>query len=176
MCPSLQVGVYLPKTTLPWDHKRLIIRENAARLRICCLCEGHDGRLGGQICVWSSGLGFDPASGPGISVYSVAFEIGADFWLLSEIFLAVNNGAPLRLQYSCLYRQRWNLARLTTWTAHPLVYFRRRFFARLQPLMIPRHIACCEAHNTSFSRNEKAKVKVALLVLRSYYQQKKTIQ
>ena len=25
MCPSLQVDVYLPHTTLPWDHRRLII-------------------------------------------------------------------------------------------------------------------------------------------------------
>ena len=26
MRPSLQVGVYLPHTTLPWDHRRLLIR------------------------------------------------------------------------------------------------------------------------------------------------------
>ena len=25
VCPSLQVGVYRPHTTLPWDHTRLII-------------------------------------------------------------------------------------------------------------------------------------------------------
>ena len=31
MCPSLQVGVYLPHTTLSWDHKRLTMRENPGR-------------------------------------------------------------------------------------------------------------------------------------------------
>ena len=34
MCPSLQVGVYLPHTTLPWDHRRLI-RQGESR-EICC--------------------------------------------------------------------------------------------------------------------------------------------
>ena len=31
MCPSLQVGVYLPRSTFPWDHRRLIMWENPAR-------------------------------------------------------------------------------------------------------------------------------------------------
>ena len=31
MRPSLQVGVYLPHTTLPWDHRRLTMRENPGR-------------------------------------------------------------------------------------------------------------------------------------------------
>ena len=31
MCPSLQVGVSRPHTALPWDHRRLIMRENIAR-------------------------------------------------------------------------------------------------------------------------------------------------
>ena len=71
MCPSLQVGVYLPNTTLPWDHRRLIMWENSGRFVVCCLCEGHVGRMGGQICVWRrsvGGRGFDPdfvlVSGP----------------------------------------------------------------------------------------------------------------
>ena len=59
MCPSLQVGVYRPNTTLPWDHRRLFIRENAGRYGVWCHCEGHDGRLGGQNLRWG-GLGFDP--------------------------------------------------------------------------------------------------------------------
>ena len=52
MCPSLQVGVYRPHATLPWDHRRLIIWANAGRYVVWCHREGHEGRLGGQICVW----------------------------------------------------------------------------------------------------------------------------
>ena len=55
MCPSLQVGVHRPHTTLPWDHRRLIIKENAGRYVVWCHCEGHDGRLGGHwmaVAVW----------------------------------------------------------------------------------------------------------------------------
>ena len=52
MCPSLQVGVYRLNTKLPWDHRRLVMKENAGRYVVWCHCEGHDGRLGGQICVW----------------------------------------------------------------------------------------------------------------------------
>ena len=48
MCPPLQVGVDRPHSTFPWDHGRLFIRENAGRYVVWCLCEGHDGRLGGQ--------------------------------------------------------------------------------------------------------------------------------
>ena len=49
MCPSLQVGVCRPHTTLPWDQRRLIIMENAGRYAVWCHFEGHDGQLGGQI-------------------------------------------------------------------------------------------------------------------------------
>ena len=56
MCPSLQVGVHRPHTTLPWDHRRLFILVNAVRCVVWCHCEGHDGRLGGQnlrlLAVW----------------------------------------------------------------------------------------------------------------------------
>ena len=52
MCPSLQVGVYRPHTTLPWDHRRLFILVNAGRYGVWCHHKGHDGRLGGKICVW----------------------------------------------------------------------------------------------------------------------------
>ena len=48
-CPSLQVGVHRLHTTLPWDHRRLFIQENAERYGVWCHCEGHHGRLGGQI-------------------------------------------------------------------------------------------------------------------------------
>ena len=56
MCQSLQVDVYRPQTTLPWDHRRLVMKENAGIYAVWCHCEGHDGRLGGQICVrWRCG-------------------------------------------------------------------------------------------------------------------------
>ena len=60
MCPSLQVGVYRPNTTLPWDHRRLFIRGNAGRYAVWCHCEGHVGRLGGQIS-FGGGMGLIPS-------------------------------------------------------------------------------------------------------------------
>ena len=48
MWPSLQVDVYLPHVTLPWDHRSLIMRENAVRYVVWCDCKGHDVRMGGQ--------------------------------------------------------------------------------------------------------------------------------
>ena len=65
MCPSLQVGVYRPHSTLPWDHRSLIIRLNAGRYGVWCHCEGHVGRMGGQILRLgaSGGLGFNPVFG-----------------------------------------------------------------------------------------------------------------
>ena len=79
MCPSLRVGVYLPHTTLPWDHRRLMRRENLARYVVWCDCKGHVGRMGGQIgSSWASASVWDLIpidSGPGeLNVYSVAFE------------------------------------------------------------------------------------------------------
>ena len=76
MCLSLQVGVYRLNTALIWDHKRLVIQENAGRCVVWCHRKGHDGRLGGQIvacgCVGGgTRKGFDPEfgvwadSGPG---------------------------------------------------------------------------------------------------------------
>ena len=61
MCSPLQVGVHRLLTTLPWDHRRPVIQENAERYGVWCHCEGHDGRLGGQInFAFGGGLGFDP--------------------------------------------------------------------------------------------------------------------
>ena len=76
ICLSLQVGVYRLNTALIWDHKRLVIQENAGRCVVWCHRKGHDGRLGGQIvacgCVGGgTRKGFDPEfgvwadSGPG---------------------------------------------------------------------------------------------------------------
>ena len=85
MCPSLQVGVYRGDTTLPWDHRRLIMCEIAGRYGVWCHCKGHNGRLGGQF-VWVAVWDLIPSladSGPGKGIF--LFEIIAS--LLKPYFV-----------------------------------------------------------------------------------------